>query len=84
MNAERVNPSAARPVAFDLRGLESRIEALDAHLRPIVGRTADVDAAPVLRDVATLSSDENRMGMGSVREWLLRAADAGSATSRAR
>jgi len=37
-------------------------------------REAGIDPAPILRETAQLSSDENRYGMGSTRELLLKAA----------
>ncbi len=39
-------------------------------------RNAGVSSGPVLREVAELSSDRNKYGMGSTREMLLRACEA--------
>jgi len=40
------------------------------------GRAAGLEMAPILREVAAMSSDENRFGMGSTRQMLLRHAQA--------
>ena len=72
-----VTPTTARDfrrhlILFSLRdqGEDSR-DALLA-LQDLCGqaRAAGVDTAPILREVAEMSSDENRYGMGSTRSQL--------------
>jgi hypothetical protein len=66
---QRLRPIAKSPVGFT------------GHFRMALSRgqaspldEAGIDPAPILREIAQLTSDENKYGMGSTRELLLKSA----------
>jgi hypothetical protein len=76
-------PLESTPAGFRLRllhfsvidqGSDPRDEIL--HLQDLCTRAhqADVDISPILVEIAALSSDVDKYGMGSTRDFLLRAA----------
>jgi hypothetical protein len=54
------------------QGADTRDEILALRDLCARARAAGIDPAPILREVAELSSDEDRYGMGSMRDILLR------------
>jgi hypothetical protein len=56
------------------QGADTRDEILVLRAVCDEGRAAGVDVDPILREVAAMSSDVDRYGMGSIRQLFLRAA----------
>jgi len=52
------------------QGEDSRDALLELQELCTQARAAGVNTAPILREVAQMSSDENRFGMGSTRSQL--------------